>query len=308
MRGAGRSILFHYRGREIAAEDLSFILTVIVEHQAKGRSHISRVLCEHWGWRQGNGGLKEYAARDLLLRLEEAGHITLPPRLRVKNNNAARSYEQIPLYVHRALAGRIDAYAEPVLCEAKGGERYLWDYLVHHYHYLGNPKLVGEYLKQLVIIDGQVVACVGWASGAWKVACRDAWIGWGAATRRRGLYRVVNNVRFLVLPWVRIEHLASKVLSLSLRGLSEAWQKRYGHGVDLAETFVDPLRFSGTCYRAANWQVVGQTRGHAKRGNRYCAHGESKTVLLYPLHRHWRRALLDGVVAPTKLQFTGIFD
>jgi hypothetical protein len=251
-------------------------------------------LCGHWDWRQANGKLKEYAARDLLLRLEEAGHLQLPPRQRPKNNLKAPDFSQVPLFVHEALRGRVGDYPPIELRPADGPDRYLWDYLIHHYHYLGRPKLVGEHLKQLVWIDDQVVGCLGWASAAWKVGCRDTFIGWSPAQRRSHLSALVNNVRFLLLPWIRVEHLASQVLARSARRLSAAWQARYGHPVVLAETFVDPSRFAGTCYRAANWQCLGQTRGHAKRGNAYHRHAQPKAVWLYPLQRHWRRHLLDG--------------
>ena len=291
MRGAEPEILFRYRSRELDAGDIAFIRQAIDTDYARGRSHISRVLCAHWDWRQGNGKFKEYAARDLLLRLEEVGLVRLPPRQRPKNNLKAADFSRIPWFVQQPLSGRVDAYPPPRLGAAEGAERYLWDYLVHHHHYLGRPRLVGEHLKQLVWLDEQVVGCIGWASAAWKVGCRDERIGWSTAQRRARLPAVVNNVRFLVLPWIRVEHLASKVLAGSLRGLDRAWQARYGHGVALAETFVDPSRFTGTCYRAANWQCVGQTRGHAKRGNRYSAHAQPKDVWLYPLHRRWRERL-----------------
>lgn len=294
MRGSKPEILFRYRGRELNADDIDLIRQTVSTNHTRGRSHISRVLCAQWGWRQANGKFKEYAARDLLLRLEEAGHVKLPPRLRPKNNCKAFDYSQIPLFIQQPLSGRIDAYPELQLRPAEGSaERYLWDYLIHHHHYLGCPKLVGEHLKQLVYLDEQVVGCIGWASAAWKVSCRDEYIGWKLAQRRSRLQSVVNNVRFLLLPWVRVEHLASKVLALSLRGLEAAWQARYGHAPLLAETFVDPSRFAGTCYRAANWRLVGQTQGHAKRGNRYHAHAQPKDVWLYPLHRRWRERLLN---------------
>jgi hypothetical protein len=170
---------------------------------------------------------------------------------------------------------------------------YLWDYLVHHHHYLGLPKLVGEHLKYLVTINGQVVACLSWASAAWKVKARDQFIGWEDATKQRNLHLIANNTRFLIPDWVRVKHLASRVLALSLRRLNADWQRIYGHPIHLAETFVDISRFSGTCYRAANWVFVGHTKGSAKKGNAYRYHGQPKAIYLYPLHRHFRRYLLD---------------
>lgn len=297
MGEADTTIVFRYRGRDLTAEDLTGIRAIIAANYARGRSHISRRLCEQWDWRQGNGRCKEYAARDLLLRLEEAGHIELPPRLRVKNNHKRPRFERKPVFESRPLSGRVDAFAVPKLREARGEDAYLWDYLIVHYHYLGNPRLVGEYLKQLIYLDGQVVGCLGWASAAFKVAARDRWIGWSADVRRQRLHLLVNNVRFVLLPWIRVEHLASNVLARSARGLCAHWQERYGHPVVLAETFVEAGRFAGTCYRAANWQQVGLSLGHAKQGNRYRCHGVAKAHYLYPLRRDWRAVLLGQAPA-----------
>ena len=291
-------ILFRYRGRDLKAEDIAHVQATISSHYARGRSFIARTLCEWWDWRQPNGEYKEFAARDLLLRLEEAGLIELPARQRVKSNVSKKTYTQIPLdYSDQPLSGAVGNYPAPVLEQAQGAHSELWDYLLHHYHYLGRPKLVGEHLKQVVLIDGQVVACLGWASAAWKISPRDQYIGWTAAIKRSRLHLITNNVRFLILPWVRIAHLASKVLAMSVRALPGCWEQRYGHRVYLAETFVDLSRFAGTCYRAANWRCVGQTQGHAKRGNAYHRHGVVKGIYLYPLDRYWRQVLTDEVSA-----------
>ncbi|MGH8533019.1 MAG: Druantia anti-phage system protein DruA [Gammaproteobacteria bacterium] len=284
-------ILFRYRGRDLKGEDIAWMREAIAAHYARGRSFIAQVLCEHWAWRQPNGAYKGFAARDLLLRLEEAGHVILPPRKAVKNNRAEPRFDHIPRYAESPLSGRVGDHPAPRIVEACGPERYLWDYLVHHYHYLGRPQLVGEHLKALVFIEAQVVGCLGWASAAWKSAARERWIGWSVAQKRARLYLLTNNVRFLILPWVRVEHLASKILAMSVRGLSAAWQTRYGHAVVLAETFVDLSRFQGTCYRAANWRYLGTTQGHAKRGNAYHRHGVAKALYLYPLHRAFRETL-----------------
>ena len=286
-------VIFRYRSRDLRAQDIDFIQTVIARLYQKGRSEISRAICEAWGWRQPNGKLKECAARDLLLRLEEKGLIELPPRLRPKNNLKRPAYVQIPLFSHTPLEGCLDQYGELSLRRVGPSEGYLWDYLVHHYHYLGCPRLVGEHLRYLAFLNGQVVACLGWASPAFKVEDRDRFIGWDPPTRRKHLSFVVNNVRFLILPWIHIPCLASKVLALNLRRLSQDWQATYGHPLYLAETFVDLSRFQGTCYRACNWIYVGLTKGSAKRGNRYAYHGQPKAIYLYPLHRDFRRKLTD---------------
>jgi hypothetical protein len=251
------------------------------------------MLCEAWKWVQPNGKLKEYAARDLLLRLEEQGLVELPPRLRPKNNLKEKSFAQVPLFLHEPMEGSAGEHDVPTIEVVHSEKSYLWDYLVHHHHYLGLPKLVGEHLKYLVTINDQVVACLSWASAAWKVKARDQFIGWDELTKRRNLHLIANNTRFLIPDWVRVKHLASKVLALSLRRLNADWQRIYGHPIHLAETFVDISRFSGTCYRAANWLCVGQSKGSAKKGNSYLYHGQPKAIYLYPLHPHFRRYLLD---------------
>lgn len=285
-------IVFRYRGRELKAEDISFIRATIHKHCAKGRTRISQILCKAWQWVQPNGEPKEYAARDLLLRLEEKGFIELPPRIRRNNNLKKKSFLQIPFFPKKPLNGSAGDYQELCVALVNSQYGYLWDYLIYHYHYLRLPKLVGEHLRYLVFIDGQVAACLAWASAAWKVKARDQFIGWDEPTKRKNLHLIANNTRFLILPWVKVKYLASKVLSLSLRRLSADWEKTYAHPIYLAETFVDMAHFNGTCYKATNWIEVGKTRGSAKRGNSYRYHGRPKAIYLYPLHPHFRRYLL----------------
>ncbi|MFH1991839.1 MAG: Druantia anti-phage system protein DruA [Pseudomonadota bacterium] len=286
-------IIFRYRARQLDMQDIRFIQAIISKHYQRGRSYISRRLCEAWQWFQPNGKLKEYAARDLLLRLEEQGFIDLPPRLKPKNNLKRKSFDQVPLFLHEPIAGSVGEHDQPYIELVNSQDGYLWDYLVYHHHYLGLPKLVGEHLKHMVYIKGQVVACLSWASAAWKIKARDQFIGWEEPAKRRNLHLIANNTRFLIPDWVRVKHLASRVLALSLKRLCADWQKIYGHPIYLAETFVDISRFQGTCYRAANWLCVGQTKGSAKKGNTYRYHGQPKAIYLYPLHRHFRRYLLD---------------
>lgn len=286
-------VVFRYRARQLDVQDIRLIRSLVSKHYNRGRSFISKALCDAWQWVQPNGKYKEYAARDLLLRLEERGLIELPPRLRPKNNLKKKSFDQVPLFLSKPMCGAVGDHGHCSLEVVNGQDGYLWDYLVHHYHYLGLPKLVGEHLRYLVRINGQVVACLSWASAAWKVKARDQFVGWDEGVKGRNLHLIANNTRFLIPDWVRVKHLASKVLALSLRQLSSDWQRIYGHPIYLAETFVDISRFSGTCYRAANWVFVGQTKGSAKRGNRYRYHGQPKALYLYPLDRHFRRHLLD---------------
>jgi hypothetical protein len=178
-----------------------------------------------------------------------------------------------------------------VLREITREEWLGWEILIDRFHYLGHRKIVGEHLRYAAYLEGQVVACLAWASAALRCPTRDRFIGWDDATRKRQLPSVVNNTRFLILPWIRVPHLASKILAMNLRRLNADWQQTWGHGLVLAETFVDAARFKGTCYRAANWVEVGTTQGRGKKGNRYHHHGRPKTVWLYPLHRRWQQRL-----------------
>ena len=292
MEDLADPIVFRHRGRDLTAADIASIQATISAHAARGRTFIGVRLCEQWDWRQGNGQYKAFAARDLLLRLRRAGLVELPAPQRTKVNRPRQNYEQMPLFIQTPLTGTLADHLSVRVQPVHGAaEHYLWDYLLAHHHYLGRPTLVGEHLKQLVFLGEQVVGCLGWASAAWKIGPRDQYIGWSLAQRRARLPLLVNNVRFLVLPWVRLPSLASCVLGLSARGLSALWQQRYGHPLYLAETFVDSARFAGTCYKAANWQCVGETQGSAKRGHLYHRHGISKRIYLYPLTRHWRPPL-----------------
>jgi len=249
------------RNRQIGFQELEIIRRYIKEHWAAGRSAISRVLCEYWNWRQANGRLKDRACRVPLLELEGRGEIELPPR-KFYHNRSKKPPDGSGFQIDEALlSGSISQYRSLTLNMVRGTrEEKLWDYLVHTYHYLGNPWIVGSYLKYLAYLDDQLIACLGWGSAAWRVACRDTVIGWSCPQRKKNLPLVANNVRFLILPWVQVEHLASKVLAANIRVLPGDWLSFYGQPLVLLETFVDLGRFRGTCYRAANWQYVGKPK------------------------------------------------
>jgi hypothetical protein len=246
-----------------------------------------------WNWKQPNGWLKDRACRDLLLALERFGEIQLPPRKNPGPRGKKRVSTQKYLFLdHKPLEGKVSDYGPLSLTMIrKSAEEPLWDFLIHRYHYLGHPLIVGSYLKYLVRLDGRLVAALGWGSAAWKVGSRDAFIGWDPQTRKRNLHQVVNNVRFLILPWVRVKHLASKILAANAKVLREDWPAFYHTPIQLLETFVDLSRFAGTSYRAANWQYLGRTKGSAKKGSRYTYHGQAKAVFVYPLTRHFRERL-----------------
>jgi hypothetical protein len=288
-------VLLRYRRRCIGPAELAFIRATLTAHAAEGRTRISQRLCTAWDWRQPNGQLKEYACRDLLLRLEERGYLTLPPRRRAPAGPCQQD-----------VVGPVPPPGPPLTAADLGtllvrpvarAERPLWKACLAHYHYLGYRPGAGEQLGYVAYLQGQLVACLAWGAAAYRNGPREAYLGWDQATKRARLPLVVQNTRFLLLPGVRVPHLASKVLAANLRRLRADWQARYGHGLLLAETFVDPTRFRGTCYRAANWVGLGATQGAGKHGNRYRRHGVPKLVFVYPLHPA-ARARLTAPLTP----------
>lgn len=284
--------LYQIRGRQIGADDLHSIRATISDHWTSGRSAISRLLCERWDWRQPNGQLKEMACRALLLSLEAKGALELPPRQKESFRAPRRADRQVFAVDDSPLEGKVAEFRSlTIRMVRQTPDEALWDYLVNAHHYLGRPWIVGSSLKYLAYLDGRLVACLGWGSAAWKVECRDRLIGWDAQSRQVNLHKVVNNVRFLILPWVRVKHLASKVLSLNLRALPSDWRCFYSQDIALAETFVDTERFAGTCYKAANWNRIGETKGRGKYDRHGRAESSVKAVYLYPLVRDYRERL-----------------
>jgi len=280
------------RKRTITEADLSPIQATINRYWDKGRKHISKVLCQEWNWRQPNGRLKDMACRELLLTLCRKGLITLPPRLiSAHNDKRNRSIplieiEQIPL------KGKPSEF-KPVSLQLVRNSTLepIYNSLIEQHHYLGYRQIVGNHLKYIAFIGDQPVACLGWGSAAWSVKSRDAFIGWDKAAKKNNLHLIANNTRFLILPWISIKYLASKVLALSAKRISNDWFEIYNHPLHLLETFVERDRFKGTCYKAANWICVGQTKGTAKKGHDHLFHGNIKDVYLYPLRKDFREKL-----------------
>jgi len=280
------------RKRTITEEDIPSIQATVFSHWKKGRTHISRVLCEKWNWRQPNGRLKDMACREVLLTLKRKGVISLPPgRHNGKNELRNRS---IPLVQtdKKPLHGKPSQFP-PVQLQLVRNTSFepLYNSLIQEHHYLGYRQIVGNHLKYMAFIGEQPVACLGWGSAAWSVKSRESFIKWDKPTKERNLHLVVNNTRFLILPWINIKFLASKILALNARRISDDWFKIYKHHVFLLETFVQQNRFQGTCYKAANWVRVGQTKGTAKRGHDHLFHGKIKDVYLYPLRKDFRKRL-----------------
>ena len=276
--------------RTVTAEDVEQIRQLIVRHPDWGRQELSCHLSQLWDWRRPDGTLSHRACRHLLVRLFEQGEIPLPLPRRTPAPTLHPQPEQQSITWLEPKIGSIkldDLNVRPVWLD----ERPQWKQLMKEFHYLGFHSTVGESIWYVTTIGSQWVALLAWAAAAFKSRHREAWIGWDTSLKGRRLHLLANNVRFLILPGMHIKNLASKVLSLNLRRLSDDWHDRYGHPILLAETFVDLSRFEGTCYRAAGWIALGQTRGFKRHHNGYRAHGQPKMMFVRPLHPDAARML-----------------
>ena len=287
-------ILLKCRGRQVSEDDAAFIRDLIARHPGASRRRLSALLCEAWCWKQPNGAASDMLARGLMLALERASHITLPLRRHLPHNNIVRRCVPEPMLIDTSAVECKLSELQPLefVLVRRTPYEALFDGLIHHYHYLGYTRPVGEHLKYLVLGPGsRPLAALAFSSAPRHLGPRDRFIGWDAKTRRLNIRLVAYNPRFLVPPWVHVPHLASHVLARALRRLATDWQKVYGHPVHLAETFVDPTRFKGTCYRAANWVHLGRTTGRGKDDQTGKPNRTIKDVLGYPLERGWRELL-----------------
>jgi hypothetical protein len=285
---------WRYRGQEIGSEQIVFLREFIRTHSASSRWKLSRQLCEALGWKQANGALRDMVCRGLLLMLERAGEIQLPPVRRHIRGQCrtgrprpdAVLIDTAPLEMPLKALGPIEI--QPV---RRTADEPLFNSLMEHYHYLAYEQPVGEHLKYLAWAQGRPIACLAWSSAPRHLGSRDRYIGWSAEARRRNIRFIAYNTRFLILPWVRVPHLASHILGKVTRALSDDWDRMYGHPVYFAETFIDPGRFRGTCYRAANWQLLGLTTGRGKNDQTNKPNRPIKEILGLPLTARFREQL-----------------
>jgi len=282
-----------FRGRAVTEHEVEFIRALIAQHPRASRRALSKYLCEAWAWVQPNGQLRDMVCRSLMLELHRAGLIELPAvRFRPRNNVTARrappalSIDTSPIRVSLCELGPLEVYQV-----RRTATEALFNALVDTYHYLGYTQPVGEHLKYLVFADGRPVAALAWCSSPRHLGCRDRYIGWSPAARQRNIALLAYNTRFLILPWVEVPHLASHLLGRSTRALASDWQHFYGHPLVFVETFVDPQRFRGTCYRAANWVLLGRTTGRGKDDQSHRPNRPIKEVLGYALTARFRERL-----------------
>jgi Domain of unknown function (DUF4338) len=282
------------QGRRLAAQDLLWIRELIAANPNWSRRRLSKALCAEWGWCNGKGQVKDMAARSLLLKLQTQGLIELPPRRqRASNRMLCRRITRQNWDTTR-LIGTLRDLGPLNLLEVSTDStaRSRFAAALAEFHYLGCRGTIGENL-QYTVTDrtGRLLACLLFGSAAWKCRVRDEFIGWTPQQRQQHLHLITNNARFLILPFVKVSHLATWILARVLRRLSADWQSKYGHPILLVETFVERQRFAGTSYKAANWIWLGTTTGRSRQDRQHRLQIPVKDVYLYPLHRSYREVL-----------------
>ena len=282
-----------YCGREFTAAELETIQRLITDHPGSSRACLSRLVCEQLNWRRIDGRLKDMSCRVAMLRMQDDGLFVLPaPRRRNGNGQRYRrrspEAEPEPVELVAPAGSLADLHLELVDARHRS---HLWNEYIDRYHYLGYQPLPGAQLRYFACANQGVLALLGFGAAAWKTAPRDRFVGWSDEQRRIRLHLVVNNARFLILPWVKSHNLASRLLAMATRCLADDWQQRYGYRPVLAETFVEIPRFRGTCYSAANWTHLGYTQGRGKLDVHHTAQLPQKAVWVRPLSPDFRRSL-----------------
>ncbi|MCP4237918.1 MAG: DUF4338 domain-containing protein [Aestuariibacter sp.] len=279
-----------YSGRVFSERELVSIRELIARHPGSSRAELSRLTCKAVQWFKVNGGLKEMSCRVAMLRMQEDGLIQLPaPRCK-------RPESRIIFTVNTAPEAEIELPAHRLtplqLCPVVNKtQSRLWNEYIHRYHYLGHKALPGAQLRYFVMSGSRTLSLLSFSASAWQVAARDNHIGWCHNQRKKNLHLVVNNSRFLILPWIKSKNLASMILALAARQLPSQWEECYHYKPVLLETFVEKYRFKGTCYQAANWVHVGKTKGRGKLGPAGKQSVPIKDLWLYPLTKDFRSVL-----------------
>jgi len=279
-------------GQPFTITDLERMRQIIRDNPGKNRLGLSRIICNEMGWKAANGKLKEMSCRVAMLKLWREGFIELPPAQK-NNNKGIKKYSitslSDPGFPIEKSIKEIKSI-ELVMVNQPSTSR-LWNELIERYHYLGFKPLAGAQLRYLIYCTAGLLGAISFSASAWKIAPRDNWIGWDHKTRKGNLHLIINNSRYLILPWVKVKHLASKLLSICAKQISRDWQERYAYQPVLLETFVEKDRFLGTCYKAANWVYVGQTQGRGKKDvhNQYAL--PIKDIWRYPLAKDFRERL-----------------
>lgn len=279
------------RGRNITKKDIEAIKEIIDKYYNNGRKYISQKLSIYWNWYQPNGNLKDMACREILLKLDRLSLIKLPPPRKIPNRK--KDYTQLDLELpHASFDGKLSDFKKITLEIAKSSSQQLFfNSLIAKYHYQGYTRIVGNSIKYIAYCNNIPVACLGWGSSAWSLKARDRYIGWNKATKDKNISFIANNIRFLILPQVKIKYLASHLLSQNAARIANDWKDKYGYPVYLLETFVEANRFLGTSYKAANWIYLGVTKGYSKKGASHAIHENIKDIYIYPLCKDFRKRM-----------------
>ena len=283
------------QGRMFTLDDLETVRRLIAENPNAMRRNLAIMLCQLWGWYSPAGKVKVISATELLQKLNAAGLVVLPLLKSTKKKGKRQplphtsAADPKPL-LKKSLAELLPLHFEQVTMKNKSA---FWNELIERYHYLGKSHLFGARLRYLVYSEQEVIAAISFSAAAWQIEPRDSFIGWNEQQRRRNLQLVVNNSRFLILPWIKCKNLASTLLSQATKKLVDDWEGSYGYRPALLETFVDGEQFGGTCYSAANWVYVGFTKGRGRQEKRNKRVVSEKDIFLYPLQKDFRKRLLD---------------
>jgi len=288
-------VLLSFRGRQIRESDVNFLQELIAANPGLSRRGLSAKVCQAWNWVQPNGQLRDMVCRGLMLALHRAGHIELPAKRYCPPNNAithrrvrqVEPYDTTPIEISLESLGPLEVR----LVRRAEGEK-LFAHLLSRYHYLGYSRPVGEHLKYLVLAAARPIACLAWNSGPLQLKLRDGLVGAPRQAYAHNLHLIAYNSRYLIAPWVKVPHLASHLLGRIARRISADWQELYEHPIWLLESFVDIERFKGTCYRAANWQCLGPSRGRGTKSTRNQKNTSIKELWVYPLSPNFRQQLL----------------
>lgn len=280
------------QGRLLTPEHMRWIQSLLIENPEWHRTRLSREICTAWDWMASNGQMKDMACRTMLLKLERKGYIQLPPPLKSGGGNSFNKRVSVIHSTEDILNSLRDLTPIRIEIVQDSDALKLFKHLLQEYHYLGFSGTVGQNIKYLIFDkQNRPLACMLFGSAAWQVASRDQWIGWNTLTRQSHLHLITNNMRFLILPWVKVPHLASHLLGRIARRISADWMQKYGHPIHLLETFVERDRFRGTSYQAANWHCVGQTQGRSRNDRYSTLQVPIKDVYLYPLVKNAQEVL-----------------
>jgi hypothetical protein len=288
---------FTYRGKTVDETGITFIKELITQNPQLSRRRLSTKLCLAWNWMQPNGHPRDMVCRSFMLGLHRAGLIELPAKQMSPPNPLARRVQPVllPAQPSDRIEGRLSTVGPVEIRQVRRtSEEKLFGGLMQAHHYLGYTQPVGEHLKYIYYAQGRPIACMAWSSSPRHLGARDRFIGWTPQKRRTNIHLLAYNTRFLILPWVRVPYLASHLLARTAAVISEDWRQLYHHPIYLVETFIDPERFRGTCYRAANWILAGQTTGRGKNDQTRKANRSLKELWVFPLGRSFRKWLCEN--------------